>query len=156
MIDISQASDVTIQGAFGVLMKPTVQGLLGPDMLPAVLVPGMKDDIYSLCQILQPNLKTGASSKIAVFTENGAIVMTSASYQSLIKKALRHGAQTHVADQYIYEGIYVLRKTSTTLATMSKSDSATSASHLDGCIRGIRGKVSADCRWTSNPKTVHV
>ena len=75
MIDISQVSDVTIQGAFGVLMKPTVQGLLGPDMLPAVLVPGMKDNIYSLCQILQPNLKTGASSKIAVFTENVAKVV---------------------------------------------------------------------------------
>ena len=53
MTDISQASDVTIQGAFGEPMKPTVQGLLGHDKLPAVLVPGMKDNIYSLCQLLQ-------------------------------------------------------------------------------------------------------
>ena len=87
-------------------------------MLPAVLVPGMTDDIYSSCHILQPDLKTGALSKIAVFTANGAIVLTSASCQSLIKKAIKHGAQTHMADQI--GGIYVLRKTSTTLATMSK------------------------------------
>ena len=60
-------------------MKPTVQGLLGPDMLQAVLVPGMKDDIYSLCQLLQPNRRTGTTAKIAIFTENGAIVMTSES-----------------------------------------------------------------------------
>ena len=134
MTDISQASDITIQGAFGELMKPTVQSLLGPDMLPAVLVPGMTDDIYSSCHILQPDLKTGALSKIAVFTENGAILLTSASCQSLIKKAIKHGAQTHMADQI--GGIYVLRKTSTTLATMSKSYSATPASHLDGLYTG--------------------
>ena len=48
MSDISASSEVTIQGAFGDPMKPTVQGLLGPDKLQAVLVPGMKDDIYSL------------------------------------------------------------------------------------------------------------
>ena len=45
MTDISQASDVTIQGAFWEPMKPTVQGLLGSDKLPTVIVPGMKDDI---------------------------------------------------------------------------------------------------------------
>ena len=43
-LDISASSEVTIQGAFGDPMKPTVQGLLGPDKLQAVLVPGMKDD----------------------------------------------------------------------------------------------------------------
>ena len=68
MTDISQASEVIIQGAFGEPMKPTVQGLLGPDMLQAVLVPGMKDDIYSLCQLLQPNHRTGTTAKIAIFT----------------------------------------------------------------------------------------
>ena len=78
MSDISASSEVTIQGAFGDPMKPTVQGLLGPDKLQAVLVPGMKDDIYSLCQLLQPNQRTGTAAKIAVFTENGAVVMTSA------------------------------------------------------------------------------
>ena len=73
MTDISASSEVTIQGAFGDPMKPTVQGLLGPDKLPAVLVPGMRDDIYSLCQLLQPNRRTGTTAKIAVFTENEAI-----------------------------------------------------------------------------------
>ena len=77
--DLSQASEVTIQGAVGEPMKPTVQGLLGPDMLRAVLVPGMKDNIYSLCQLLQRNRRTGTTAKIAIFTENGAIVMTSES-----------------------------------------------------------------------------
>ena len=42
MSDISASSEVTIQGAFGDPMKPTVQGLLGPDKLQAVLVPGIK------------------------------------------------------------------------------------------------------------------
>ena len=59
MSDISASSEVTIQSAFGDPMKPTVQGLLGPDKLQAVLVPGMKDDIYSFCQLLQPNHRTG-------------------------------------------------------------------------------------------------
>ena len=31
--DIEQAPEVTIQGAFGEPMKPTIQGLLGPDKL---------------------------------------------------------------------------------------------------------------------------
>ena len=117
MKDLSQASEVTIQGAFCEPMKPTVQGLLGPDMLQAVLVPGIKDDIYSLCQLLQPNHRTGTTAKIAIFTENEAIVMTSESCQSLIKEATQQGSQTHVADQI--GGIYVLRNLTTTLATMS-------------------------------------
>ena len=110
-------------------MKPTVQGLFGPDLLQAALVPGMKDDIYSLCQLLQPNRRTGTTAKIAIFTENGAIVMTSESCQPLIEKAIKQGAQTHVADQV--GGIYVLRNPSTTLATMSKSHPVATASHLD-------------------------
>ena len=118
----------------GTSMKPTIQGLLGPEKLPAVLVPRMKDDIYSLCQLLQPNHLTGATSKIAIFTENGAIVMTSGSCQTLIEKAIEQGTQTHVANQV--GGIYVLRKKSTTLATMSKFYSATSASQLDGLYIG--------------------
>ena len=66
MSDISASSEVTIQGAFGDPMKPTVQGLLEPDKLQAVLVPGMRDDIYSFCQLLQPNQRTGAAA-IAIF-----------------------------------------------------------------------------------------
>ena len=115
-------------------MKPTIQGPLGPERLPALLVPGMRDDIYSLCQLLQPNHLTGPTSKIAIFTENEAIVMTSGSSQTLIEKAIKQGAQTHVANQV--GGIYVLRKNSTTLATMSKLHSATSASQLDGLYIG--------------------
>ena len=60
--------------------------------------------------------------------------MTSESCQRLIEKTIKQGAQTHVANQV--EGIYVLRKKSTTLATMSKSYSATPASHLDGLYTG--------------------
>ena len=39
--DIEQADEVTIQGAFGDPMKPSIQCLLGPDKLQAVLVPGI-------------------------------------------------------------------------------------------------------------------
>ena len=88
MTDISASSELTIQGAFDDPMKPTVQSLLGPDKLQAVLVPSMRDDIYSLCQLLQPNHRTGTPAKIAVFTENGTIVMTSESCQSLIQEAI--------------------------------------------------------------------
>ena len=71
--DIMQADEVTVQGAFGDPMKPSIQGLLGPDKLKAVLVPGMKDDIY---QLLQPNPMSGTNGRTAVFTENGAIIKT--------------------------------------------------------------------------------
>ena len=131
MSDISASSEVTIQGAFGDPMKPSVQGLLGPDKLQAVLVPGMKDDIYSLCQLLQPNQRTGTAAKIAVFTENGAVVMTSA---SLIEQAIRQGSQTHVADQI--GGIYVLRDATTSLASLSSSRVVAQSSHLDGLYTG--------------------
>lgn len=47
MTDISRASTYIILGAFGEPMIPTAQGFLGPEKLSAVLVPGMKDDIYS-------------------------------------------------------------------------------------------------------------
>ena len=97
--NIEQADEVTIQGAFGDPMKPSIQGLLGPDKLQAVLVPGMKDHIYSLCQLLQPNPISGTNSRIAVFTKNGAIIMTSESCQSHIEKAIRQGNQTHAEDQ---------------------------------------------------------
>ena len=60
--------------------------------------------------------------------------MTSESCQTLIEKAIKQGAQTHVADQV--GEIYVLRKKSTILATMSKSHTATSASHLDVLYTG--------------------
>ena len=134
MTDISQASEVTIQGAFGEPMKPTIQDLLGPDMLQAVLAPGMNDDIYSLCQLLQPNHRTGTTDKMAIFTQNGTIVMTSESCQPLIEKAIKQGAQTHVADQV--GGICVLRNLPTTLATMSKSHPAAPTSHLDSLYTG--------------------
>ena len=124
MTDLSASSQVTIQGAFGDSMKPTVQGLLGPDKLQAVLVPGMKDDIY-----LQPNKRTGTEARIAIFTENGAVVMTSESCQSLIEQAIRQGSQTHVADQV--GGIYVLRNAPTNLATMSTSHQEAPPSHLN-------------------------
>ena len=126
--NIEQAAEVTIQGAFGDPMIPTIQGLLGPDKLQAVLVPGMKDEIYSLCQLLQPNPISGSNSRVAVFTENGAIVMTSESCQSLIEKAIQQGSQTHVA--YQIGEIYVLRHLTTNLATMSTAHQESPSSHL--------------------------
>ena len=54
-------------------LMPAGQGLFGPDKLPAVILPGMKDDIYFLRQILKPNHKTGTANRIA---ENGVIVCT--------------------------------------------------------------------------------
>ena len=44
MTDISRSSTYSVQGAFGDSMTSTVQGFLGPDKLPAVLVPDMRDD----------------------------------------------------------------------------------------------------------------
>ena len=55
MTDISRSSTYSVQGACGEPMTPTVQGFLGPDKLPAVLAPGMRDDIYSLSSILRAN-----------------------------------------------------------------------------------------------------
>ena len=73
-------------------------------------------------------------SKIAIFTENGAIVMTSELCQPLVERAIKQGAQTYVADQV--GGIYALRNPPTTLATMSKSHPAAPALHLDGLYTG--------------------
>ena len=138
--NIQQADEVTVQGAFGDPMKPSIQGLLGPDKLKAVLVPGMKDDIYSLCQLLQPNPISGTNGRIAVFTENGAIIMTSESCQSHIERAIKQGNQTHAADQI--GGIYILRQQSSTIASLSTTipttfkNSAMQRSQLDDLYTG--------------------
>ena len=132
MTDIEKASDVTIQGAFGEPMQPSVQGLLGPDKLQAVLVLDTEDDIYSLCQLLQPTQRSGSQSRIAVFPENRATIMTSESCQVLIEKAIQQGALTHVADQV--KGIYILFQKSTNITTLSKNKSPASA--LDDLFTG--------------------
>ena len=140
MTDISKTSSLSIQGAFGDSIKPSLQGLLGSDKLHAVLVPGMKDDIYSLSSLLQKNPHTGAKEKIAIFTANGAIVLTAESCQGLIQRALNDGHQTHAADQI--DGIYVLRnhqETSMKLISASSNNAvfATSSDdHNDGLYAG--------------------
>ena len=63
---IANVIHMSIQGAFGDSMRPSLQGLLGHEKLPAVLVPGMKDDIYSFSGLL--NCATGAKDKVAIFT----------------------------------------------------------------------------------------
>ena len=63
-------SSMSIQGEFGVSMRPFIQGLLGREKLPAVIVPGMKNDIYSLSGLLNSNGATGAKDKVAIFTKN--------------------------------------------------------------------------------------
>ena len=93
-------------------MTPTVQGFLKPDKLPAVLVPGMRDDIYSLSSLLCANEHTGSPGKVAIFTESGAVILESDSCQELLQQAIHQGSQTHVADQV--DGIYVLRLDSMT------------------------------------------
>ena len=60
LTDISRMSSMSIQGAFDDSMRPSIQGLLGRENLPAVLVPRMKDDIYSLSGLLNSNGATGA------------------------------------------------------------------------------------------------
>ena len=55
LTDISRMSSMSIQGAFGDSMRPSIQGLQGREKLPAVLVPGMKDDVYSLSGLLNSN-----------------------------------------------------------------------------------------------------
>ena len=79
-------------------MTTTVQGFLGPDKLPAVLVPGMRDDLYSLSNLLRANEHTGSSGKVAIFTESGAVILESDSCQELLQQAIHQGSQTHVAD----------------------------------------------------------
>ena len=75
---------MSIQGAFGDSMRPSFQGLFGPQKLPAVLVPGMKDNIYSLSGLLNSNGATGAKDEVAIFTKNGAIILTADSCKEAI------------------------------------------------------------------------
>ena len=90
------------------MMRPSLQGPLGREKLPAVLVPGMKDDIYSLSGLLNSNGATGAKDKVAIFTKNGAIVLAADSCQKAIFLAIHNGEKTNTADQV--EGIHVLRQ----------------------------------------------
>ena len=112
MTDISSSSTYSEQGVFGDPMTPTIQGFLGPDKLPAVLVPRMRDDIYSLSSLLRANEHTGSPGKVAIFPESGAIILKSESCQELLQQAIHQGTQTHVADQV--DSIYVLRPASMT------------------------------------------
>ena len=66
LTDLSRMSSMSIQGAFGDSMRPSLEGLLGLEKLPAVLVP-----IYSLSGLLNSNGSTGAKDKVAIFTKNG-------------------------------------------------------------------------------------
>ena len=68
LTDISRMSIMSIQGAFGDSMWPSIQGLVGRERLPAVLVPGMKDDICSLSGLLNPNGTTGAKDMVQSFS----------------------------------------------------------------------------------------
>ena len=108
LTDISRMSSMSIQGAFGDSTRPSIQGPLGHEKLPAVLVPGMKDDIYSLSGLLNSNGATGAKDKVAIFTKNCAIILTADSCKEVILSAICDGEKTHTADQV--DGIYVLRQ----------------------------------------------
>ena len=134
LTDISRMSSMSIQGAFGDSMRPSIQGLLGREKLPAVLVPGMKDDIYSLSGLLNSNSATGAKDKVAIF------ILTADSCKEAILSAIRDGEKTHTADQV--DGIYVLRQdmsvpTSSHLcAIQSHQIPIPSTEHLDGFYGG--------------------
>ena len=129
MTDISRSSTSSVQGVFGDPMTPTVQGFLGPDKLPAVLVPGMRDDIYSLSSILRANEHTGSPGKVAIFTESGAVILKSESCQELLQQAIHQGIQTHEADQV--DVIYVLRPASMTTIAHVHSFSMAHANQED-------------------------
>ena len=124
-------------------MTPTVQGFLGPDKLPAVLVPGMRDDIYSLSSILRANEHTGSPGKVAIFTESGAVIFKSESCQELLQQAIQQGTQTHVADQV--DGIYVLRPASMT--TMAHVHSFSTAHDVYGLLCRIHQAWSPLTTW---------
>ena len=140
LTDISRMSSMSIQGAFSDSIRPSLQGLLGREKLPAVLVSGMKDDIYSQSGLLNSNGATGAKDKVAIFTKNGAIILTADSCKEAILSAIRDGEKTHTADQV--DGIYVLRQdmsvpTSSHLcAIQSHQIPLPSTEHLDGLYGG--------------------
>ena len=100
----------------------------------------MKDDIYSLSGLLNSNGSTGAKDKVAIFTKNGAIILTADSCKEAILSAIRDGEKTHTADQV--DGIYVLRQdmsvpTSSHLcAIQSHQIPLPSTEHLDGLYGG--------------------
>ena len=106
LTDISRMSSMSIQGVFGDSLRSSIQGLLGREKLPAVLVPGMKDEIYSLSGLLNSNGATGAKDKVAIFAKNGAIILNADSCKEAILSAIRDGEKTHSADQV--DGIYCL------------------------------------------------
>ena len=103
-------------------------------------MPGMKDDIYSLSGLLNSNGATGAKDKVAIFTKNGAIILTADSCKEAILSAIRDGEKTHTADQV--DGIYVLRQdmsvpTSSHLCPIqSHQIPLPSTEHLDGFYGG--------------------
>ena len=131
---------MSIQGAFGDSMRPSIQGLLGREKLPAVLVPGMKDDIYSQSGLLNSNGATGAKDKVAIFTKNGAIIFTADSCKEAILSAIRNGKKTHTADQV--DGMYVLGQDMSVPAfsylgaIQSHEIPIPSTEHLDGFYGG--------------------
>ena len=133
-------SSMSIQGAFGDSKRPSIQCLLGREKLPAVLMPGMKDGIYSLSGLLNSNGSTGAKDKVAIFTKNGAILLTADSCKEAILSAICDREKTHTADQV--DGIYVLRQdmsvpTSSHLcAIQSQQIPLPSTEHLDGLYGG--------------------
>ena len=94
----------------------------------------MKDDIYSLSGLLNSNGSTGAKDKVAIFTKNGAIILTADSCKEAILSAI------HTADQV--DGIYILRQdmsvpTSSHLcAIQSHQIPLPSTEHLDGLYGG--------------------
>ena len=95
LTDISRMSSMSVQGACGDSMRPSIQCLLGREKLPVVLVSGMKDDIYSLSGLLSSNGSTGAKDKVAIFTKNGAIILTADSCKEAILSAIRDREKTH-------------------------------------------------------------
>ena len=84
-------SFMSMQGAFGDSMRPSIQGLLGREKLPAVLVPGMKDDIYSLSGLLKSNGATGAKDKVA-------IILTADSCKETSLSAIHDRSEEHTSE----------------------------------------------------------
>ena len=95
---------------------------------------------YTLSGLLNSNSATGAKDKVAIFTKNGAIILTADSCKEAILSAIRDGKKTHTADQV--DGIYVLRQdmsvpTSSHLcAIQSHQIPLPSNEHLDGLYGG--------------------
>ena len=131
-------------------MKPSIQGLLGPDKLKAVLVPGMKDDIYSLCQLLQPNPICSIHRKWCNHYDVSRTLKRQSGKETRLTQQIRLVVYIfYVNSRLLLHHFLQLFQLHSRILQCKGPSSMT-------CIRGIHSMVSIDCRTISNPRIIHV